>query len=879
MTLQQLAADIRYRMRALIGRTTLDRDLDEEVNFHIDREMEKHLRRGVAPDEAARLARRSFGGVDRIKAESRRARGTSVLETTGHDIAYAIRALRRTPAFTVSTVLVLALGIGASTATYSAVHAVLIAHLPYPNDDQLVRIVQQDSPENRWTLSTVDFRAIEDQQQSFSAVGAMSLRTVAVSAGDAPPTATRVGLLTSGVLRALEVPVARGRPILPTDEAVDADPVMLVSHAFASRTFGGDSAALGSTITVDGAARTIVGVLPPTVTTLGTVRSDLWSVLQLRRPQRRGPFGLAGVARLRDGVSPEMAARDLAGISRRIFPIWQAGFQDSLATLTPVPLREWIIGTSGRTMEMVAAAVLLVLLTAMVNVANLVLVRATSRAREVALRSALGATRGRLIRLVVTESFVVSMLGAAAGLAVAWAMLRVFVTIGTNVARLSSASLDGGALAFAAGLAVFTGIAIGLYPVIALVGHDLAPTLHGGERAIGAGRRTNALRGILVAAEFAFALPLLAGAGVLARSVVQLQRVNPGYDPDRVAYVQIGLPAARYDSSEKVARYWREAIDAVSQIPGVDAVGYSTELPPFNVGNENNFYLADRPPGPRESQPTSPWLIASPGYFDAMGMHLLGGRVFAASDTIDPVAIVSASWVRHYSPDLDAVGRRLVAGGCVTCTPTTIIGVVSDVKYDGLNGSGDGVYVPAGTRWSRSGYLFAGTTLSSSTIVPYVRRALGALDGTVPLDQSGTMADRIDLAIAAPRNWTSLLGGFAAVALALAAVGIFGVLSYTVSARRREIGVRLALGAKHAEIVGMVVRRGMGYGLAGAAVGLLVAVLGRSAVASQLFEVSATDPLTLGGVTLLLLGVAWVACWMAARRTATIDPIEVMRAE
>ena len=867
------------RVRALAQGSALDRDLDAEMRIHVEMEAEALVRAyGVAPEEARRQALVAFGGIERYKEAHRDARGVRWMSELAQDVRYAARSLVHAPAFSLSAVLVLALGIGASTAVFSAVDAVLLTHLPYPHDEALVRIYEQNSPTNRWGLSVVDFHAIEAQAHSLTAVGAVQQREVAVTA-DGEPEQLRTGFATSGFFRALGVRPERGRSIEPGDERPGAPPVVLVDQAFAVQTFGGAANALGRNIMIDGIAHTVVGVLPAGVNELAGMHARIWPALQLEPPTRRGPFGLYVVGRMASGVTLDVARRDLAAVSVALLPAWPS-FQDHVARLTPYALRESILGSAGHTLRLLVAAVALVLLIAVANVASLMLVRATSRWREISFRTVLGATRGRLVRLLVTESVVLAIVGAIAGVAVGAAGLAVLKTIGPSIPRLDGARLDLRAVGVAVALALVAGVIVGMYPVALLLGRGAAAALREGNRAVSGGRHAHAIRGMFVVTEFALTLPVLAGAALLLNSFVRLQRVNPGFDPTRLVAIPVALPSARYANDSAMSAYWARALPLVREVPGVVNVGLGASMPPDYAWTFNNFDLIDRPVPPGGAQPTSPWTMAGREYFTTLGVPLLDGRLFTPADTgAAPVVVVSRTWANHYFPDGTAIGRRLISGGCITCPLTTIVGIVGDVKYQGLDGSGDAVYEPLTQGWTQGLNLFVRTAGSPAAVVDRVRAVLRSVDPAIPLNDVVPMEDRVYASIAQPRHLTTLLGGFAVAALALAAVGIFGMLSYTVSARRREIGVRMALGAPHGAVVRMIVRRGMGHAVAGAVLGLAAALAGARWLAGALYEVRATDPATLTAVTLLLLGVAFVACWLPARRAAMIDPTEAIRAE
>ncbi len=868
---------ITRRVDAVRQRESLDRDLDLEMRQHVEMEADELVRlHGMSPSEARRQALVAFGGVSRFKEEHHDARGLRWFVDLTQDVRYAIRSLRRNVGFTFSAVMVLALGIGSTTAVFSAVNAVLVD----PDYARLVVVFQQFSPTSRASLSVVDYRAIEEQQRSFSNVGALRGGFASFSAGGDAERVS-IGSVTSGFFGAFAVRPAYGRSIEPDDEREGALPVAVASHELATRALGGEANAVGRSVTVDGVAYTVVGVLPVGVRELAGVHPDLWPALQLRTPTRRGPFGLRVVARLKPEVTAEAAVRDLAGISERVFPLWASGFQDSTARLNPVPMRVALLGDATASLGLFAVAVGLVLLIAVANVASLMLVRSVGRWREVSLRAVLGASRLRLLRLLVTESITLAAVGAVVGIALGAVGLRLLILLGPSMPHLATAHLDARAILFAAAVALLSGVVVGAYPVVRLLRRGASGALQMGERTIGGGRQTQAARSAFVIAQFALALPILAIAGLLLNSFIRLQREDPGFDPQRLLTVRVSLPATRYAGSDMVGDYWNRALSLVGELPGVSGAGLSSMMPPndFGSGDNNNFDLIDHPVAPGSTQPNAPWPFVNAEYFSALGITLLEGRMFTPADTGGPapVILVSRSWARRYFPEGTVVGRRLVSGGCVSCPLTTIVGVVSDVRYNGLDRTPDAVYGPLSEGWQRDLNLFVRTAGSPAALASRVRETLRSLDAAVPLDDVAPMEERIYASMALPRHWTALLGSFAGVALLLAAVGIFGMLSYTVRTRRREIGVRMALGASRHEVVRMIVQRGILHALAGAGLGLVAALLVTRTLASSLFGVSATDVPTLASVTLILLLVAVIACWLPARRAAAIDPVDAIR--
>ena len=869
----------RRRLRLWRDRGGVEREMDDEMRFHLEMEAADRLREGLPPDEARRAARRAFGGVERFKEEARDARGGRLLDDVAADVRYAARGLRRSPGFALTAILTLGLGIGATSAVFGAANAVLRDPLPYPAPERLVRIFMQNSPTNRWTVSNADWQGIRAHQTAFAAVALLQPGGAALSGGGRAEW-VRTGRVTADFFRTLGVSMTAGAGFRAGDDAPGATPTVVVAERFAARHFG-DAAAVGRTLVLDRVSHTVVGVLAGGEQAHAGVRAEVWPILQLPTPTRRGPFGYVAVGRLRDGITLAAARRDLVAVSDRIFDQWSDGFGDRSARLTPYALHEVIVGDASRPIAVLAAAVALVLLVAVANVANLVLVRSVGRTRELAVRTALGARRARLARLLLTESLILGALGAIAGVAVAFLGLEALRALGPQLPRLDAAALDGRAVAFALGTALVAGVLVGFYPLVALA-RAPAESMRAGDRRTGADRGTRLLQGTLVAAEFALALPLLVGAGLLLESLVRLQRVDPGFDPRGVLTARVSLPAVGYDERVRMQRFWDDALRAVATIPGVASVGLTSSLPPDNGGDSNNFDVVERPVAPGTAEPVAPWSWVTPELLPTLGVRLVEGRLLAATDdsAAPPVVVVSRAFAERHLPGQRAVGKRLVVGGCRECEPSTIVGVVEDVKYEGLAGSGVAAYEPVrqGPR-PTSLHLVVRTTVAPTSVVGAIREQLRALDPDVPLRDVATMEDRLAGSIATPRRLAWLLGGFAAAAAALAALGVFGVMSYAVAQQRREIGVRLALGADTTSVVGMVVRRGMLRAAAGLAVGLLLSLLGARVLQAVLFEVRPTDPATLAAGATLLALVALLACWLPGRRAAAIRPVEALGGE
>ena len=870
------------RAREVLDRRGFEDELDEEIRYHLDREAQRLEAAGVPPAEARRRALRAFGGVDRVKEETRAGAGVPLVDTFLRDVRYALRGLRRSPGFAAATILTLALGVGATTAIFSVVDGVLLEPLPYPAPDRLVRMVEQNAPDNRWNLSVVDFLAVRERGDLFDAVAARheASRTAAFT-GHGRPEEIEVGRVTAGWFEVLGVEPAEGRGFRPGEDAAGAEPVVVLSSAFRDRVFGEGADALGASLTLDGIPHTVVGVLGPEHAALAGVRADAWPALRLQTPSRRGPFILAGYGRLRSDRTLADARAGLDALSRRIYPLWtDTGFRDGAARITPYPLKEILVGDVGRGLWLMMGAVAGVLLIAVANVASLFLVRASGREGEVALRASLGASRARLACQLLAEASAVAALGGAAGLAVAWLGLRALLAGDAGMPRAGEVGLDGSVLLVTLGATAASALFFGLAPLARVARPG------GGQPGAGpapsAGRRGWArLRAALVTAEFAVAFALATGAGLLLGSFVRLQRVDPGYDVAGVVAMRVSLPEARYPGYDELQAFWTEALRRIREAPAVDDVGVGAALPPHGSAGTNNFDLVAGPVGDGESEPQALWNWASPSYLETLGVPLLQGRTFREADRAsgDPVLLVSESWVRRHSPDADPLGVRLYAGGDRSVA-MTVVGVVGDVKYLGLDAEDDAaVYEPHWQLGLRRAHLVVRSRGPAADAVEAARAELAALDPELPVAGVETMRERSAGSLARPRRWTTLLGLFAGLGLVLACVGVYGVLSHWVSAQRKELAIRVSLGAEPSSVRRLVVRRGMTLAGVGIGVGLAASLLLARSLGALVFGISPHDPLTLAAVAVGLAAVALAACAVPARRATRIDPAAVLKGE
>jgi len=729
-------------------------------------------------------------------------------------------------------------------------------------------------------MSVADYQGIELRQRSFDSVAALRRGTVAVTGGETPEQASAV-YVTSRFFDVLGVPPAEGRGFRAGEDAPGSELVVVLGHAFRARHFGSDADAIGRSVTLNARSYTVVGVVAPGVNEMAGYVADLWPILQLEAPPRRGPFFLIGVGRLAENRSVSDATSDLARVSDELFPLWADTFQDETAELIPLSLRESIIGDAGNALAIVFGAVALVLLVAVANVANLMMTRASGRHREMAIRSALGAGRGRLARWLLAESLVLSTLGGLLGLAIAVAGVEAFKRASFGLPRLDEVAVDGWAVVFTAAIVLLSGLFFGSVPLLLGASGSPADALKAATRGASAGKRAGAFRSGLVVAEFALTLPLLVAAGLLVNSLTQLQSVDPGFNPEGVVAVRIGLPASAYGDQSARRQFWTEAMAMAREIPGVVGVAVAAGLPPDAPNEYNNFDLLDKPVEPGQAQPVSPWSYVTTDFFASLQVPLLEGRAFDEAIDTDgaPVVVVSRTWSDRFYPGDSAVGKQMVSGGCTQCDPTTVVGIVGDVKYRGLAGDGEAMYQPAYQFWPGAMSLVVKAEGPTSATLGELRRRLRALDPDLPLNDAATMEERLHASMAQPRHWATLLTAFAAAALVLSAVGIFGILSYWVRRQTREIGVRMALGADSESVLALVLRRGMSHAAMGVVVGLALSLYATRWLESMLFGVTATDPLTVGAVCTLLLIVAFVACYLPGRRAARIDPVEAIATE
>jgi putative ABC transport system permease protein len=799
------------------------------------------------------------------------------------ELRYAFRALAARPGFTAVAVLTLSLGIGATTAIFSVVHAVLLRPLQYDDADRLVKIVGFDKAERTTgNLSPADFLDFQRGAKSFSRMGAhgwVGLATISGGRGEAE----RVGSVqvTAGFFPTLQVQPALGRAITADDDRAGASRVALISDGFWRRRFGADPSIVGQSIAFNAMPVTVIGVLPPSYRHIEINperAADIFTPFRwdAEGAGNRGGHFIRGVARLADGTSIAQGRAELDAVAARLEKQYPEDNTDQAVKIDP--LLEATVGEARPVVMLLAAAVGLVLLVACANVANLLLARGTGRMRELAVRSAVGADRGRLIRQMLTESLALGLLGAAGGIAVAVAATRALTVLAAaGVPRADQIGMDSVVLAFAIGASLVTSIIFGILPAIHLSRLDLNDTLKEGGRQHGAATGRGS-RELLIVAEVALSIVLLVGAGLMIRTLWQLQEVDPGFRADRVLTMEVSLPVARYEEGTQMP-FYQQLEERIRGIAGVAEVGAINILPLSNNYDSQGVQIEDHPM-PEGQWPSAQVRSITPAYFRAMGVPLRRGREFDPRDTEDAekVIIISRSMAEKYWPGAaDVIGKRVTHGR----RQKTVVGVVGDVKHLAIDEAVVPIIYTPHTQQSsyHTMRLVIRGRADAATLTSQVREALNQMDREVPLSQVATLASNLDKSVAEPRMRATLLALFAALAMALAAIGVYGVVAYLVGQRTQEIGVRRALGAQASEIVGMLVRESMRPVLIGMAVGVAGAFATARVLSTMLFGVTSTDALTYVAACAVLVVAALLASVIPARRALGIDPITAVRTQ
>lgn len=889
------------RLRDTLRESSRDREFRGEVDLHIRMLTEDNVRAGMDRAEAHRAACLTFGSVESTKEQWRDQRRLPLMDTMARDVRFALRGMAREPGFAAVCVWTLALGIGATTAIFSVVNAVLLHPLGYPHPEQLRTLTTGSGDGGHGSLSPPEYLELTEISRSFSVVGAFVIGEVNLSAGDRPRRVTSA-TVNAGLLEALAVPAVRGRWFRREETRAGGSAPVILSDELWRSVFGGRDEWLGRTIQIDGINREVVGIMPAGFD-LSDKRVELWLPLQLDfealRPFRSSHF-LAVLGRLKNGVFSEQAEAELASL----VATWgeRTGatghiFIPGEHVLQMEPVLDEIVGPVRRAFWMLQAVAGLVLLIACVNLANLLVVRAEARRREIAVRIAIGASRMRLLAQFVTEGLALSTLGGALGLVLAWAGVRALTVVyPDSIPRVADVTVDPTVLGFALLVMVVTGVVFGLVPLSHLPTREYGSLLSDGTRGTTGGSRTW-LRLALVGGEVALSVVLVAGAGLMVRTVVNLMNVDAGFDRVRLVTFAVALPAATYPTAEQRVQFFGRLMERVGASPGIDGVAAVAGLPPQREYNRLGTDIQDSIPTQEASNSVDYYQTVTGGYFETMGTPIMRGRPFQQSDqTGAPVAIVNEAFVRTFWKGLDPIGRRVRPRFGDQTPWVTVIGVAKDVKQAGIDQStGTELYflldqlpqifptIPA-ARLARmlgngSMHVMVRSRLAAPMLQPVIVNALRETDPSIPIIRLRNMDDVFRDSVRRPRMLMQLLTGFAGLALLLAAVGTYGVLSYLVKQRRREIGIRMALGAERRVVLRGVMGQGLRLTFTGLMAGLVGTLVLTRFMTTLLFEVRPNDPATLAGVAVLITAVTGAASLIPALRATRVDPIVALRDE
>ena len=876
-------------LKELLRRDKTESELNEELNAYVQNAADAKVQAGATPQEAWRSARLEVGGMESVKHQVRAVGWESALEVFAQDVRYGVRILFKSPLFTGVALTTIAIGIGANTAMFSLVDAILLRPLPYPAPQRLIVVGTHQRDESGMSaMGTADFLAWRDHQQSFEQVAVLdgAGSSFALSGmGGAPERIPGVGV-SANFFSIFGVAPLKGRGFHPGEDRQGAPGVVVISEQFWQDHLNSDPEVLNRTLTLNGKQHTIVGVMPAGFRFPSRRPVDVWAIHTLNLPTARPPYGLLALGRLKTGISIRQAEAELDEIAAQVTAQYPSS--PELVGIM-MPMKEWMVSDFSTALLVLLGAIALLLLIAVVNVANLLLARAAARQREVAVRMALGASRKRVVRQLLTESALLSLLGGVIGLLLAWLAVRAFLAFGPGqMPRRNEVGINTGVLLFTILTCVGSGILFGLAPAIQISRPSLSDPLKDTNRSSSSASAHRTHRALLVF-EVALALMLMIGSGLLIRSFVRLSEVNPGVQADHVITAAISLPN-KYAEPPQIQQFWQQFLEKVQLLPGVKVAGITMSLPPNLLEITNPFTVEGQGYDRHRQLQLAEEMTVSPDYFRALGIPLMKGRFFSPSDRVeggkDPmIVIINQTMSRQYFSGKDPIGRRIQTGDPDPNSPwETIVGVVGDVKYSGLDsGPGPTIYVPYNENgwvgWSREMYLVVRCTGNVIDLVPAIRTQLASMDSTLPLAQVRTMEELLDESLVQQRFRTWLISGFAALALLLSAIGLYALISYSVSQRTREIGVRVALGAQRSNVLGMVLTEGLQLLMFGLLLGLVGAFSATRIMRSLLYSTSATDALSFVATSLTLVAVALLACYIPARRATKVDPMVALRYE
>jgi predicted permease len=874
-----------HRLRGLFQKRKLEQELEDEIRSHLEMQIGDNLRLGMSPEEARYEALRKFGGVEQVKERYRDRSSLSFVDSTLQDLRYGIRMLLKHKGFTAVAVLTLALGIGANTAIFSVVKAVLLNPLPYHEPDRLMTLSEAHASAGEMGISWPNYQDWQRRAHSFTEMAASRPITLNLT-GVEQPLRLSGRAVTWNFFRVLGVQPQLGRDFTSEDDKVGSTPTIILSDNIWKRSFGATPQVLGRTLNLSGTAYTVVGVLPSGFEF--SAQEDVYAALGgWLKPYpawyaRDSHPALRAVARLKPGITLTVAQSEMMQIAAQLereYPATNSG-----QTAVVKGLQANLVGEVRPVLLVLLGAVGFVLLLACVNVANLLLARAAARQQELAVRLALGARRGRLLRQLLTESLLLALLGGASGVLLGRWLLKGLLSLApSDLPRLATVQLDSGVLLFTAGITLATGLLFGLLPAWHATRTELHGMLKQAGRAVGvSGARQRVLNTLLVV-EVSLALLLMTGAGLMARTMYRVLQEEPGFRPDHLLTLRFDLSGPRYSDLARRQSFYNEVITRLESTPGIEAAAFTRALPIGGSEEGNLFTVADQASPDRTHQPQGPITAISSGYFQTLGIQLLQGRAFTEADSANspPVIIVNETLARRFWPNQNHIGKRLKLGWPESPTPwCEVVGVVADVKQNGfIAPTLPQAYFPLTQLPRTQLYLVVRTKTEPAVQTAAVRAVVRTVEPELPLYQIRTMEEVFNRVLLTQRAALGLLGSFAALALVLAVIGIYGVMSYAVAQRTHEIGLRAALGARPRDLLKLILANGMKLASVGAGCGLVAAGALTRLMERLLFGVSPTDWLTFAAATGVLTLVALATGYLPARRAARVDPLVALKSE
>ncbi len=885
-----MLGDLRYRMRALFRYRAVEEELDEELRFHFDHQVEKYMRSGMTEEEAKRRTRIAFGGHEQVKEDCREARGTAFIELTLQDIKYAIRQLLANPTFSMVMILTLALSIGANSAIFSVIDGVLIKKLPYRQPDRLVRIFLSSAEYPKFPLNPFDFLDFRARNHSFESMAAFTRGDVQLS-GDGEPERLNGFGITSGYFRVLGLRTELGREFDFQAEIPGNGLQVILSDRLWRTRFGADPDIIGRKITMNMQPFTVIGVMPAGTEHPGNEYHavaygesvDVWWPFSFAGSSNdRGSHFIEGIGRLKDGVSAERARAEMNAIMAQL---GREHSYDSRWTVLVIPMYAEIVGSSRQLLLVLLGSVGIVLLIACANAANLLMVRASARQREIAVRLAMGAPRSRVMRQLFTESLVIALTGGALGLAFAYGGVQALVSLlPADFPRAHDIHVSGPVLAFTFSVSLLTGILFGLAPALQASRTDPKEGLQKSGRTSTAGRNQGRLRNALVIAEVSLASVLLIGAGLMLRTFLTLIHLNPGFQQDHLLTASLSLPHAQYKTRDQIAQFYDQLASRLNTLPGIVSAGAGSDLPWTGYDENNGGFIIEGHKPPPHQEFHARYHMATPGFFTAMGIPLLEGRFFTEADRKDSpwVLIINHAMAERYWPGEDPLGRRVSFQDEPKKDSDwmTVVGVVGNIKDQPNSQGTENAYW-----WSEYQAPEPDMSIAIRTqgdprqVADGLRSAVHGLDPALAVADVKQMESVVDTSVSTPRFTLALVSLFAGLAILLAAIGAYGVIAYTVSQRTPEFGLRVALGAQRNHLLRMVLVQSATLAVPGIVLGLVLALSMGRVMQSLIYGVSPTDPMILSAVVLLVLTVALVASYVPARRASRSDPMTTLRAE